>query len=336
MSREIVDQMELLIRRDPAQRGLISSEEKWGPLCPGHLFAAASHMAEHAKCVAIVTGFFIPKGTPPAAETDGPLGAMLLAHSLATAGIRTVVITDSLCGSAVRAMATAYHYPTTDVLECQLSLEKWCLQFWMTSLGKQVTHLISLERVGPSHTLDSMRMQPRLQDVPEALYEQLVPEKTRGHCHNMRGDIIDSQTAPLHRLFEIAKETRPDVMQIGIGDGGNEIGMGMIPWEELARRLSGELSPRIPCRIATDWNIIAGTSNWGGYALAAATLAMRGASQSLSQYTREQQEAALIYSVEHGPSVDGVTRQLEPTVDGLPFDTYIKPWIGIRELLGLS
>ncbi|MGE0529659.1 MAG: glutamate cyclase domain-containing protein, partial [Bdellovibrionales bacterium] len=31
--------------------------------------------------VAIVTGFFIPHGEPPASETDGPLGALFLART---------------------------------------------------------------------------------------------------------------------------------------------------------------------------------------------------------------------------------------------------------------
>ncbi|QDU43702.1 hypothetical protein Mal52_21780 [Symmachiella dynata] len=38
----------------------------------------------------------------------------------------------------------------------------------------------------------------------------------------------------------------------------------------------------------------------------------------------------------HGPAVDGVTRRQEPTVDGLPFLTYIQPLEGIRQLLGID
>jgi hypothetical protein len=34
--------------------------------------------------------------------------------------------------------------------------------------------------------------------------------------------------------------------------------------------------------------------------------------------------------------VDGVTRRREPTVDGLPFLTYIQPWAAIRAKLGLA
>ena len=35
-----------------------------------------------ALSVGIITGFYVPLGTPPAAETDGPVGAAMLAGAL--------------------------------------------------------------------------------------------------------------------------------------------------------------------------------------------------------------------------------------------------------------
>lgn len=334
MSADLISHFDTLIRRDPARRGLISSEEQFGPLCPGHLQAAATHLAGHGSCVAIVTGFYIPRGEPPAAETDGPLGALFLATALRATGLRVIVITDSVCGAALRATASIMDFPQSEVWECPFGLGDWCSQFWKTEVGRGLTHLIALERVGPSHTLESLEAQARDGEVPEAAFLQSVPRDSWDHCHNMRGEIIDPHTAPLHQLFEYSRKIRPEVKQIGIGDGGNEIGMGLIPWEELVRRLNGDHSARIPCRIATDWNIIAGTSNWGGYALAAATLLLRGQIDELRPFTFDQQDDVLRHLVQHGPAVDGVTRRREPTVDGLPFLTYIQPWIGIRHLLG--
>ncbi|MDB5390410.1 MAG: hypothetical protein JWM11_6056 [Planctomycetaceae bacterium] len=334
MSSELIAQIEGLVRRDPARRGLISSEAEFGPLCPGHLRAAATHLAGHARSVAIITGFFIPKGNPPAAETDGPPGALFLGKALLDAGIPTTIITDSPCVAACRAAADAMEFPRTEVWECPLGESSWCEQFWQTSLGHNLTHLIALERVGPSHSWDSLCRQKRAAEIPEAAFRQSVPETTWNHCHNMRGEIIDTHTAPLHRMFEYARMHRPEIKTIGIGDGGNELGMGLIPWEELVRRLANESSARIPCRIATDWNIIAGTSNWGGQALATAVLLLRGRTDILRDLTFEQQEQALQLIVQQGPAVDGVTREQEATVDGLPFLTYIQPWLGMRHLLG--
>ena len=334
MSSELISHFDALIRRDPARRGLISSEDQFGPLCAGHLHAAAMHLAGYAKCVAIVTGFFIPKGDPPSAETDGPLGSLFLASAFARSGIRSVVITDTLCAPAIRAAASMLDFSQTDVLECPLGSTEWPADFWKTAVGQGLTHLIALERVGPSHTRESLALQSRTGEVPAAEFQRRVPSDTWDHCHNMRGEIIDAHTAPLHRLFESSRALRPEVKQIGIGDGGNEIGMGCVPWEELTRRLQGDHSARIPCRIATDWNIVAGTSNWGGYALAAAALLLRGQIEILRPFTFDQQEKLLKHIIQHGPAVDGVTRLREPTVDGLPFLTYIQPWLGMRQLLG--
>ena len=112
--------------------------------------------------------------------------------------------------------------------------------------------------------------------------------------------------------------------------------MGRFPWEELARRLRGDHAARIPCRVATDWTIVAGTSNWGGYALAAATLVLRDRVDVLTPWDREHERRVLEAMVRDGPAVDGVTRRREATVDGLPFITYIQPWEGIRRLIGLE
>jgi hypothetical protein len=152
----------------------------------------------------------------------------------------------------------------------------------------------------------------------------------------MRGEIIDRFAGDVHRLFEEISVVSPAAKTIGIGDGANEIGMGSIPWEDLERRLAGEQAGRVPCRIAADWNIVAGTSNWGAYALAAAVALLRGNPPAIAPFDSRQQQAVVEHMVLHGPSVDGVTRRQEPTVDGLPFLTYIQPWQAIRAKLGLA
>lgn len=315
---------------------MIGSEPQYGPLCPGHLQAAAEHLAKFGKRVAIVTGFFIPHAEIPAAETDGPPGALFLADALLRAGIETQIITDRHCHAAVRAAAKSSGYAEERVVLYPHDDPAWREEFFRRGWGAQLTHLVALERVGPSHTLESLASQPRSGAVPIEAFNAAVPPESRNHCHNMRGRVIDEHTADTHRLFEELPQYCPDAKTIGIGDGGNEIGMGRIPWEELVRRLRGEQSARIPCRIATDWNIIAGVSNWGGYALAAATLLLRGQAPLLKDWDREQERRILEDMVSHGPAVDGVTGKREATVDSLPFLTYIQPWDEMRRVLGFS
>lgn len=327
-----IDEIDRMIRRDPARRGLIATEEVRGPLCPGQLALSAVDLAHRGRFVVIVTGFFIPAATPPAAETDGPPGAVMLATALIRCGMAVKIVTDEFCCRAIEVAAREMHLPdlTVEVPGNDTEeIERW---FRMTAAeqGSCWTHLIAIERVGPSHTPQSIAQQlspSQPTDLDE--FQKLVPPHEQNHCYNMRGICIDAVTPPLHRLFELAREA-PGIKTIGIGDGGNEIGMGSISWQELRLRLSNDSAARIPCRIATDWTIIAGVSNWGGMALAASVLGLKDQATVMEAWTTRQQLQLLERMVAEGPAVDGITRLPEPTVDGLPFLTYIQAWEGIQ------
>jgi hypothetical protein len=334
-----LDELERLIRRDPARRGLIANEEQRGPLCPGHLAQAARDLAQNGQRVAIVTGFFIPAADPPAAETAGPPGAALLAAALTSIGIPATLVTDEHCRHAVEVAAKAMNLPPSVVAAPGKSTHE--IDAWFEATINDFTqppwtHLIAIERVGPSHTRLSVEQQiPAPQAADLELFEQLVAPTDRDRCFNMRGICLDAQTAPLHRLFELAGRTKT-LKTVGIGDGGNEIGMGSIPWQELQQRLADPAVAKIPCRIATNWTIVAGVSNWGAMALAAATLLLRDQQSNLQPWTANQQLQSLKQLVTEGPAVDGITRLPQATVDGLPFLTYIQPWEGIRRAVGLA
>lgn len=333
----LLNEFERFIHRDPARRGLCATDADETEQAPvprlgaGQLAAAAMDLARHARKVAIVTGFFIPHAQPPAAETDGPPGSLLLAHCLQALGIEAAVITDAPCAPAVRAAADGIGFSVDRVLVSPLQAESWCDEFWTSEFASGLTHLISIERVGPSHTPESVAKQ-KAEDVSGFLTD-VAPEH-HDHCHNMRGICIDGHTAPLHLLFECLPSRHPTARTIGIGDGGNEIGMGAIPWSELRRRLSGEQARRVPCRIPCDFNIVAGTSNWGAMALAAGVCLLRDRLDVLQPWTRERHHEWLEHLVTNGPAVDGVTGLREATVDGLPFLTYIQPWEGILRRSG--
>ncbi|MGE3314258.1 MAG: glutamate cyclase domain-containing protein [Planctomycetaceae bacterium] len=329
----LIDEIDSLIRRDPARRGLIATESQFGPLCSGHLAQAARSLAETGRCVAIVTGFYIPHASPPAAETDGPPGALFLARVFERIGIETMVVTDENCLAAVRAAAVAAEYPIPKVVALSVKSASWVEDYFRSDFAARLTHLVAVERAGPSHTAESLASQKRSGAVPVAEFEATVPGDSRDRCHNMRGMPIDEYGLALYRLFEDHARFRPGITTIGIGDGANEIGMGIVAWEELRRRLEGAHAPCIPCRISTDWNIIAGTSNWGAYALAACVLLQRGRLDVLEPLDRPSEKNIIEQMVANGPAVDGVTGRQEATVDGLPFLTYIQPLEGIRRLL---
>jgi len=118
---------------------------------------------------------------------------------------------------------------------------------------------------------------------------------------------------------------------IGIGDGGNEIGMGKIPHETIVKNIpNGDL---IHCRVPTDHLIVAGVSNWGAYALAAGVYVLRNEKPPANLFDPDYERKILQLMVDAGPLVDGVTGKQEATVDGLSWDEYVKPLIRMREIL---
>ena len=116
--------------------------------CPDDFANACRSIAEHPEpFVGIVTGFFIPNATPPAAETDGPLGALFLYRAWRLLRIPTLPWADPWCIKALKAGYDAWGPPYRNATDAD------------PSLFDVVTHLVAIERVGPNHTWDSYQEQ---------------------------------------------------------------------------------------------------------------------------------------------------------------------------------
>ncbi len=212
--------------------------------------------------------------------------------------------------------------------------DAWCRDF-LAGPARGLTHLVSIERPGPSHTLDSLRAQPRPAAVPEDLFAAEVPQTDRNRCHSMRGDDIDGQTAKAERLFELVEAEQPAVATIGIGDGGNEIGLGSFAWEVLRAALNSAVAARVACRIATRYSLLAGVSDWAAYALALAVCQLRGAERLAADWDDRSQRDLIELLVREAGAVDGVTGERTATVDGLDLSTYLAPLGQLRRQCGL-
>jgi hypothetical protein len=324
-----------ILQEDVGNRGLrADSTQNLITACPHDFEAACLSLARtSAAGVAIVTGFFIPDSHPPSAETDGPLGALFLARALVPLRMRVALVTDEFCVPALKVGLAACSLDgvvEVRVLPSARTRTDWPERF-LTDFP--LTHLVALERVGPSHTLDSVRSQLGTRpEVVERFLREVGPEH-HDRCHTMRGRDITAEMSPAHRLFEAAAGSAGRVTTIGIGDGGNEIGMGKIPWDVIRRNISG--GGPIACRVPADYLIVCGVSNWGGYGLAAGVAWLRRAVDR-GLFDVEREYALLRTMVERGPLVDGVTGEAVPTVDGLAFERYVNPLQRIQEILDRS
>ncbi len=153
------------------------------PMVPySDLAGAVSSLAQKGRKVVIVTGFYVPVGDPPATETDGPPGALVLAKGLRHLGMEVSLLSDEFTLSALKAglkilgllekdipiicfpleHSDRDHASRTMNEENQSSISVRFAQDFFNSLpGQRLTHLIYIERVGPNHTLESFVAQER-------------------------------------------------------------------------------------------------------------------------------------------------------------------------------
>ncbi len=203
------------------------------------------------------------------AETDGPPGTMVLAKALEILGFSPVILTDLACDRF-------FEPEGLDVIYMPFGKDDGFARRTLNSLHP--VGMISVERCGHDESGDYI---------------------------NSRGESVERHTAHTDALFEEAYGTIPT---IGIGDGGNEIGMG-----NLAEIIEEKLDIGV-CRVKTDHLVIASVSNWGAYGIAAYLQQLSG--------IRLFPELAFVEgylerTVALG-SVDGVIRRNICGVDGYP------------------
>lgn len=206
------------------------------------------------------------------AETDGPMGTLAVAKALEGLGYHGIVITDKYCEGffELKDISVEYVAINADPSVYEEILVKY-----------RPVYMISIERCG--HNLEN-------------------------EYANMWGDSITGQTACIDTLFELAAQKK--IPTIGVGDGGNEIGMGNV------RQVILEKLELNPCVVTVDDLIIATTSNWGAYALAAYMAKLSGRPVFI---TYEEIEEYMAQIVALG-CVDGVTKQKKMGTDGFSME----------------
>ncbi len=297
------------VQTDPGNRGLARDpHDNLFTTTVGDYQAACRSIVGHPEAALdVTTGFFIPTAVPPAFETDGPLGAAFLFRALVPLGYQVGL------GSRHRvayAMAAGLRSGTRLEVECVESRaeiaateSEFIVQSGCPWPGYPSSHYLVIEHVGRS---------------------------ADGRYYSMRGREVTEFTKDVDRdILELAKTG--ELVTIGIGDGGNEIGMGKIPHETIVKNIpNGDL---FHCRVPAEHPRVAAGSKWGAYALAAGVYVLRGVKPPPDLFNPDREGEILEVMVREGPLVDGVTGKQTATVDGLSWDEYAKPLIHIREIL---
>ncbi len=250
---------------------------------------AAARALRRSRRVLLTTGFAVGPGLP---ETDGPPGAAALGRALRLLGAEVVYVTDPVTVPPLQAALKALGEPASVLTFHSTGGASASARRLLAEHAP--THLISVERPGRA------------------------PD---GEYWSARGEPVTAWNAPLDELFLAAPRR---VATVGIGDGGNEIGMGNVR-ARLGR--AGALARSIASVVKVRHLVVAGVSNWGAYGVVAELGRLSGRP---FLHTGDEEQAMIGACVEAG-AVDGITRRREPTVDGLPLAAHI----GMLELLRL-
>lgn len=206
-------------------------------------------------------------------ETDGPPGAIVLADVLCEMGSDVLFVSDRYCSSVLRACRD-YR-----VLDFPIAGHEESRHFAESLLAQErPSLLLSIERCGMS-------------------------EDRR--YYNMRKDDISEYTAKIDYLFQ------GGVPSIGIGDGGNEIGMG-----NLLDAIQKQGLPVNPCVTKVDLSVIATVSNWAAYGIIA--YLSRKTQQNYIRFLRIREILERLVAL---GVVDGVIKRPQLSVDGFSLST---------------
>lgn len=161
-------------------------------------------------------------------ETDGPPGAVLLGEALTDLGSTVGVVTDRYCYEVLKKARVPL-----EVYEFPVTGEKESREYGEELLSRvDPSVMVSIERCG------------RARD---------------GRYYNMRALDISSHTARIDVLFDVP-------WSVGVGDGGNEIGMGNVYDSVKEAVVKGDIIGSV---VETTHLVVSSVSNWGVYGLLA-------------------------------------------------------------------
>ncbi|MBN1553016.1 DUF4392 domain-containing protein [bacterium] len=231
--------------------------------------SAAEALLNVRSPVLILTGFLIPDaGT---AETDGPQGAVVLGRALTRIGKRVIYATDPYAGSQLQ---TLLHPSEAQIVSVPAQGEDASILLQVL-IDEHPGAVIAIERPGPD---------------------------AGGRCLTCRNVDISDRIPSFAELMSL-----DDSLTIGIGDGGNELGLGI-------------LAPLLPksrpaCHITASYTLIGTTSNWAAFGLVAA---LELASERTDLLPSPEWVLSSLKTVAASGAVDGLTGKPSSFVDGFP------------------
>lgn len=306
----IAENVDALITLDLTRtsvRELHQASRQYHGMSPSLL--AAQRLAQAvrpADVVVLVTGALgAPFGT---GETDGPIGTAALARALSLVmKARPLVLTMP---SMIDMVAATLRAATLNVIS-------------PSHLGEVDESMRGFVAVGSFPIEDSVAQSEARRLIDEfaprtVIAVEVTGPNDKGVYHNYGRD-FSPHIMKAGRLFEVAKDR--DILTIGVGDRGNEIGFGAPELNKAARRTHPYgTTCRCPCGVGAadvtpvDVTVVATVSNWGAYGIEAALSAVLRSREAMHDGTIERR---MLDACSRSGGVDGLSQTPEYLVDGL-------------------
>ncbi len=305
---ELIDR---IVALDMGQRGIGGLYEPARALCGEPIcLAAARPLAalEAGDLVVILTGSLTRAGVSTAiAENDGPVGVAALARAISTGfNAIPVIMVDATIADKVAAITRVAGQNVVTLEQARIA----------TAMPR-FTSIAVVE----GGEIDDAAAQTQAVSViadmaPKAVYSvERAGWSADGTYRNARGEDYSTGRARLDHI--VLEAARRGIATIGVGDGGNEIGMGAV------RDAVAEYIPHGPvlcAQVATDILLPCGVSNWGCYGIMAALAVLTG---NLDLAHTPDRERRLLEASPQIGLVDGSSGRLDATADGLPLATHL-------------
>ncbi|MGQ0572431.1 MAG: glutamate cyclase domain-containing protein [Armatimonadota bacterium] len=273
-------------------------------------FLAAQALAQRVKegdYVFILHNAGLPPYLPHG-ETDGPLGAASLARAVNWAlGARPVFVAEPGFRAPIERCAAAAALrivSRSDVEKYRIYHAAQAIDFPLGPEGAAGRAARLLDDYRPAAILTVERLGPNAMDIFHSGVGYRLPAATQAH---------------VHLLVEQA-EAR-GILTVGFGDGGNEVGYGLIP--DVVNALKAEVlgGPTCQCgcgggiatRVRTTVLVSAATSNWGSYGVSAL---LAYVARDLDALQDEDMEYRMLEAAVMAGAVDASTGTVVMKVDG--------------------
>ncbi len=147
---------------------------------------------------------------------------------------------------------------------------------------------------------------------------ELAGTNSKGEYRRMGAGIMDN-CGVTSELFRYAYKNKI-CPSIGVGDGGNEVGMGKVYWQVVKHIRNG---PQIACDIPCAYLLTCGVSNWGAEALG---VALHSSANDLGLVeptlpSLEFHELMYKKASEYG-ALDGINHKGDGWVDGFEYSEH--------------